>query len=131
MRSINQDEVGEFVNADGWRLVVVADGMGGHAGGEVASHTCVERIGEVFRSTPAAPEALLRHAFESANERIYQLGMRTPGLEGMGTTAVALLIEPGDGGAWVAHVGGFVFGAVVALALRSKLRPSAVEERAY
>ena len=104
VRSVNQDEVGEFVSDGGAHLVVVADGMGGHAGGEVASRTSVETIGEYFGTAIEAPEDLLRHALERANERVFRMGNDQPDLFGMGTTAVAVLVEP-DGAAWVAHVG--------------------------
>jgi serine/threonine protein phosphatase PrpC len=104
VRSVNQDEVGEFVNGSGARLVVVADGMGGHAGGEVASSTSVQTIGEYFGSSNEAPAVLLRGAFEAANERVFRMGNERPDLFGMGTTAVAVLLGA-DGTAWVAHVG--------------------------
>jgi serine/threonine protein phosphatase PrpC len=104
VRKVNQDEVSEFVNGNGARLVVVADGMGGHAGGEVASSTSVQTIGEYFASAMEEPTLLLRHAFEAANDRVYRMGNDQPDLHGMGTTAVAVLLET-DGTAWVAHVG--------------------------
>jgi protein phosphatase len=47
---------------------------------------------------------MLRQALEAANERIYRSAQEESALHGMGTTGVALLLEPG-GGAWVAHVG--------------------------
>lgn len=106
VRSANQDDVGEFTNPSGCRLIVVADGMGGHAGGEVASRTCIERIAEVFQSATGDHETVLRTALEAANERVYRLGMATPGLRGMGTTAVVMLFDPEESdSAWVAHVG--------------------------
>ena len=50
VRAVNQDRWGEFVDDDaGYRLLIVADGMGGHRGGEVASQATVDRVGEVFR----------------------------------------------------------------------------------
>lgn len=104
VRSVNQDEVDEFSNAKGTLLVVVADGMGGHAGGEVASSTAVKSIGEYFAGAMEEPTRLLRRAFETANDRVFRMGNDEPSLFGMGTTAVAVLIEP-DGRAWVAHVG--------------------------
>jgi len=104
VRSANQDEVREFAREGGARLLVVADGMGGHAGGEVASATCVEAIGDYFAQADEDPAALLRHAFEAANERVYRQGNEDPALFGMGTTAVAALVE-GPERAWIAHVG--------------------------
>jgi protein phosphatase len=104
VRSANQDEVREFARDSGVRLLVVADGMGGHAGGEVASATCVEAMGDYFARADEDPAAMLRHAFEAANECFYRKGNEEPGLFGMGTTAVAALVE-GPDRAWVAHVG--------------------------
>jgi protein phosphatase len=49
VRSANQDCCGEFSNTDGYRLLVLADGMGGHAGGETASRLALETIGGVFQ----------------------------------------------------------------------------------
>jgi protein phosphatase len=101
VRGANQDHCAEFEADDAARLLVVADGMGGHANGDVASRIAVETIGEVFRGSRAAPEALLYEAFSAANDRVHELGAHEP--LGMGTTAVALLLRPE--GAWVAHVG--------------------------
>ncbi len=106
VRKSNQDAAAEFESASGCRLVVVADGMGGHAGGEVASRTCVEHMGELFRSFGGNPEAFLRRALQEANDLVFRLGVETPGLRGMGTTAVAILFDPARRDrAWVAHVG--------------------------
>ncbi|MDJ0848119.1 MAG: Stp1/IreP family PP2C-type Ser/Thr phosphatase [Myxococcota bacterium] len=106
VRKANQDHCGDFTNAAGCRLVVVADGMGGHAGGEVASRTCVEHVGELFGSASGDPETFLREAMQQANDRVYRMGIETPGLRGMGTTAVAMLFDPARRDrAWVAHVG--------------------------
>lgn len=101
VREENQDHCAEFEAADGARLVVVADGMGGHDAGGVASRLAVEAIGRVFRSGGAPPAQVLRDAFEEANARIHEAGAERS-LE-MGTTAVAALLRPE--GAWLAHVG--------------------------
>jgi len=103
-RSNNQDACGEFSDADGARLFVVADGMGGHAGGAVASRLAVETIGKVFRTSSEGPEGTLRAAFESANERIFERAQESEDLAGMGTTGVALLVGEGEH-LWLAHVG--------------------------
>jgi protein phosphatase len=104
-RATNQDSYGEFEHASGLRLWVVADGMGGHRGGETASRVAVEAMGRVFGEADpgTAPLELLRTAFERANAEVHDLASRTPELAGMGTTGVALLLH--DGSAWVGHVG--------------------------
>ena len=104
VRSVNQDVYGDFENADGYRLLVVADGMGGHAGGETASRLALETVERIFARDFGEPDTLLARAFRAANDEIRRVGASDPALRGMGTTAVALLIGPLDE-AWVAHVG--------------------------
>lgn len=85
-------------------LFVVADGMGAHAAGELASEMATEKIAmHYFRSsTNDAGEALQRSLLE-ANAAIYQRGQSNPEFHNMGTTASALALVPE--GAVVAHVG--------------------------
>jgi len=104
VRSANQDACAEFENAEGYRLLVVADGMGGHRGGETASRLAVEAIGRVFECDFGEADTLLARAFRAANDEIHRAGVSDPELRGMGTTGVAILIGPRDEG-WVAHVG--------------------------
>lgn len=86
------------------RLTVVADGMGGHASGEVASHLAVEVISERYYSNLAVgPQEALRQAVEEANQAIYAAAGSDADLEGMGTTLVSLVVL-GDK-AFSAHVG--------------------------
>jgi len=86
------------------RLTVVADGMGGHASGEVASQIAVEAISEIYYSErKLAPPDALRKAVEAANHEIYEASLTDENLNGMGTTLVALVIL-GDR-AFSAHVG--------------------------
>jgi serine/threonine protein phosphatase PrpC len=103
VREMNQDVCGEFSN-DTHRLLVVADGMGGHSGGETASRLALEAIGETFHAGFDDAEEMLTRAFLEANVRIYTMGSQEPALHGMGTTGVALLLGP-DRRAWIAHVG--------------------------
>ena len=103
VRSVDQDRCAEFQVPAGAKLLVLADGMGGHAGGEHASRIAVETIGEVFQSDFGDAEATLRRAFDAANEAILQEARDHFELHGMGTTTVALLISPD--GAWTANVG--------------------------
>ena len=103
-RSENQDAFGDFEDDLGYRLLVVADGMGGHRGGATASRICVETVGEAFRgSSDPLPDRIAR-GLERANERILEQAALDPDLEGMGTTAVVLAFTP-RGEAVVAWVG--------------------------
>jgi protein phosphatase len=104
VRTRNEDSYGEFSRSDGSTLLVIADGMGGHRAGATASRIAVETVGEVFAASDASPEATLRSALETANARVHEAALADPELRGMGTTAVALLIGPGDEGV-VGHVG--------------------------
>lgn len=105
VREVNQDYCGEFEDAGARRrLFIVADGMGGHRGGEVASRLAVEAASEVFKSGGDDAVTLLRSALETANEHVFRASQEDMDLAGMGTTGVCLLFES-DGRAWVAHVG--------------------------
>ncbi len=103
-RANNEDA---YLAADDFRLFAVADGVGGHEGGEVASGIAVETLREVVPAmlasgdrTPPAESgqgadrepAALRYAVSLANSRILDTASRRPGLAGMGTTLTALLL---------------------------------------
>jgi protein phosphatase len=100
------------------KLFLVADGMGGHASGEVASKLAIETLRDFFLSTAQDPEATWPYKMDKsrgyeenrlitgiklANLRIHEHQQREPKLRGMGTTMVAILII--DEGVLVAHVG--------------------------
>lgn len=105
VRKSNQDAFDRFDDDDRNEiLLVVADGMGGHRGGEVASRMAVGTLGKLVRDLDGEPVERLRSALERANHEIHRLGQRDSMLRGMGTTAVALLLRP-DGSALLAHVG--------------------------
>jgi protein phosphatase len=113
------------INEDTWcarpdlGLYVVADGMGGHAAGEVASRIAVEAIEEFARATAVPDRNLtwpfpydpavslnanrLKAAFRIANNRIGNAAADASDLRGMATTACGVLVGPE--GASVAHVG--------------------------
>ncbi|MDQ5843998.1 MAG: protein phosphatase 2C domain-containing protein, partial [Acidobacteriota bacterium] len=84
-------------------LVIIADGMGGHSGGEVASKLAVETIGRSYYEQENNPAEALKVAFQEANRQIYENSTSNEDLNGMGTTCTALAIY--DGSAVVAHVG--------------------------
>ena len=102
-RAQNQDSGGSFPELG---LFVVADGMGGHRGGEVASKIAVETIHEVagasLRGGKTSVEALTEGA-KSANIRIMDRSRKEPELEGMGTTTTSLRFD--DGKIFIGHVG--------------------------
>lgn len=85
-------------------LTIVADGMGGHASGEVASRMAVDLISEFYYADAQnAPADALRLAVERANAEIFRHSISDEKFFGMGTTVIALVLL--DGEAISAHVG--------------------------
>jgi serine/threonine protein phosphatase PrpC len=100
IRANNQDS-----GYAGTQLFVVADGMGGHAGGDVASAIALKRIMETDKPFATADDAefALRSALSAANSLIAETVFDHPELTGMGTTVSAIL-RSGDKIA-IAHIG--------------------------
>jgi len=73
-------------------LAIVADGMGGHAGGEVASGLAVDTVRRAYFDRPGSPAQALKEAVEEANAAIFARAQRDADLSGMGTTCVALAL---------------------------------------
>jgi len=103
-RKMNQDHLGSWPELG---LFVVADGMGGHNAGEVASHLAVETIRSFIAESAASADITwpfgievkdsidlnrLTTAVRLANRKIYHEGTKSPDLNGMGTTVVAALV---------------------------------------
>src|SRR5918999_4397364 len=76
----------------GARLLVVADGMGGHVGGEIASAAAVNALRPLDTEVPTNELlAALQHAVKQANENLHGIVESDPSLQGMGTTLTAML----------------------------------------
>jgi PPM family protein phosphatase len=84
-------------------LALVADGMGGHAAGEVASAIAADVVRRSLYAGAAAPPENLRKAFFAANAAILNHADAYPETRGMGTTCTALIVR--QGALWLAHVG--------------------------
>lgn len=102
-REENQDYQGHDVTPHGL-VFIVADGMGGHAGGATASQMTVNFMKRSLRETDLeGPAEALDYSIRAANRAIFEMAQRRPDLRGMGSTVVAVLMS-GDV-AWLAHVG--------------------------
>ena len=110
VRAENQDfgtyttAVEEEGSGPGGRLLIVADGMGGHRGGATASRLAGEIVkAQYLGSETTNVAAALLESLTRANARIYSEAQSNPELRGMGTTTSVLAVR-GDHG-WLAHVG--------------------------
>jgi len=81
-------------------LLAVADGMGGHQAGQVASALCVENLPKAFRAAFSRQDAradggvpAFKQAVEATNQLIFETASRNPDQEGMGTTLTAALLQ--------------------------------------
>lgn len=109
VRESNQDAyaVGEFPDEVAW--AVVCDGMGGAAGGNIASALAVkvisDKINAAYRENmkPASIKNMLDSALVAANIEVYDMAYAKPELNGMGTTVVCVIVK--DGVAYIAHAG--------------------------
>ena len=105
-RTNNQDYVNHFVNRAGRTMILLADGMGGHRAGNIASEMAVTDLGAAWVDTQIETVNEVRewfaHHLEIENQKIYQLG-RDEAYRGMGTTLEALAII--DNQAIFAHIG--------------------------
>jgi serine/threonine protein phosphatase PrpC len=85
-------------------VFLVADGMGAHAVGELASKLAADSIPHIYsKHAQDGPVAALRKAFVEANQTIHTRGQANREFAGMGTTGTAIVVRPE--GAWVGHVG--------------------------
>jgi PPM family protein phosphatase len=96
VRLHNEDNGGIFTNLEGQRLAIVADGMGGHRAGDVASEMTINYLKEKWEKSDkvgTAEEAgsWLRTAIMEVNARLFQHSQKNIDCEGMGTTVVAAI----------------------------------------
>ncbi len=102
-RESNQDS---FLINQELGLYIVADGMGGHSGGEVASAMAVKAVEQFVlehRAENLEPRDLISKAYRQASNAIYDRAARDTKLMGMGTTMVLIYVR--DGSAFIANVG--------------------------
>ena len=97
VRSHNEDSVTIVKNESGEHLMIVADGMGGHRAGEVASSMVISQIGERFQKlstigTKQDAIAWLRENVKEVNSKILNYSNEHPEASGLGTTCVMALV---------------------------------------
>ena len=95
-RNTNQDFAGVFENKAGISLAVLADGMGGHQAGDIASQMAVNHLGERWSESEItegdkAAQWLIQ-VIQEENELIYEKGQSVPEYAGMGTTIVSAVL---------------------------------------
>lgn len=107
IRTLNEDSGGIF-----WKgnrlLAIVADGMGGHQAGEIASEMAVSYLEQEWQKvtddlTPSEAEQWLFETITAANEKLFQLSQSKPEYSGMGTTIVAVICT--ETNVTFAHIG--------------------------
>jgi serine/threonine protein phosphatase PrpC len=109
VRELNEDAVAWItpqdtnVAAGQGSLALVADGMGGHAAGEVASALAAEVIRRVYYDLKGPAPKILAMAFSEANRAIIDYAAAHPECKGMGTTCTVVAFR--DDKAWLGHVG--------------------------
>ena len=97
VRKNNQDSYVIATNRGGDLFAIVADGIGGNLGGDIASRMAVSYFSKVFSETEAftseskTKDWITTHV-TAANQQIYEYGVKRPGLKGMGTTLCGAMI---------------------------------------
>lgn len=103
VRRENEDYMGYFDTLNG-DVFLVCDGMGGHAGGAYAAQLAVSSVREFLeRKYFDDPADAIKEALEYANKAIYDKAINNPDYNGMGTTAVMLIVQAAK--VWWGHVG--------------------------
>ena len=107
VRTLNEDSVAWVTPHDDdsnrGSLALVADGMGGHAAGEVASALAADVVRRLYYDLDGPIPQVLASAFAAANRAIIEYAQEHPECRGMGTTCTVLAFR--DSQAWLAHIG--------------------------
>lgn len=109
-RAVNEDRAAVIERPDNLKLAVLADGMGGHNAGDVASEMAIHILRQMFLqatneqlTSSASREQWLKRAVSHANDEIYQYSLNNEGCKGMGTTLIACVVDRTQ--CTIAHVG--------------------------
>jgi len=108
-RTLNEDRAVVLTNAIGMQLAIVADGMGGHNAGDVASTMAVDGFAASFNAvqkpfeTATAQRAWLDQTIKKVNKDIYNYSLTHDECQGMGTTLIAAFIAGDD--VMICHIG--------------------------
>jgi serine/threonine protein phosphatase PrpC len=110
VRHVNEDQSWVSQLNNGITLAIVADGMGGHQAGDVASQKAVDAFRSMLEQSAAKADLsvqegkmLIRQAITQANEAVFELASRNENYHNMGTTIVAALVKKDN--AIIGHVG--------------------------
>lgn len=108
VRDLNEDSTGLIVTKSGAVIAIVADGMGGHLAGDVASRKTVDTIEKVIAAQPLdistdEKSNLLLQAVGKANESVYKMASANNQYKGMGTTVIVSIVDTSE--VVLAHVG--------------------------
>lgn len=109
-RMVNEDRVAFLEHPDHFKLAILADGMGGHNAGDVASEMAIQEMKSYFLNLDAeqvnsseAKRQWMLEVIQMINEKIYNHSLSHEGCRGMGTTAITVLID-GDQ-CLIGHIG--------------------------
>ena len=109
-RTVNEDSAAVYTRPEGIILAIIADGMGGHQGGDFASSTAIKVIGKQFLELDSSEfieeehsSEWLKESFYHVNQLLYEHASENVELKGMGTTLDAALINGRS--CIVSHVG--------------------------
>lgn len=109
-RMVNEDRVAFFEHPDRFKLAILADGMGGHNAGDVASEMAIEEMKSYFLNidpnqldSKESKRQWMLETIQSVNEKIYNHSLSHESCKGMGTTLIAMLIDDND--CLIGHIG--------------------------